>query len=763
MHSAAKTDEEIAAAEKAQEVALVYEHYQKRLVAEGAVDYGDLIMRPTLKMRADPDFRAAMRARFTHVHVDEYQDVNRASAMLVKEIVGTGDNLWVVGDARQSIYRFRGASAANIARFEMDYRKARRDGLEENYRSTAEIVNLYTGFGGTMKVRAFAGDGGLKAAKGGGGHIPALFACADSETEMDTLAASIRALEADGVELNAQVVLARSNGALARFAEELEARDIPVLYLGPLFERPEVRDLLSLLSILADDVGSGLVRVAAFPEYKVPLADTLAVIQAARSTEDRVLYLLRKLDTVGGLSPAARISLTRLASHLHGMNQGTTPWLALSKFLFDSSEYFSTVLSGQTPSDALRRVAVRQLLDALRGMPLHGTGTPIRRALDRIRHMIMLADERDLRQLPQELDGLAGVRLMTVHASKGLEFDAVHLPGLFAGAVPAANRPPACPPPLGMLEAEDVDAHEAEEECILFVAMSRAKAHLHLYRPMERNGRKANPSKFLDRVPAQPGPRLAGIRRTAPAPQFPAIENPPPPGALTGSDIERYASCPRRFFYERVLGLSRRSKAGAYLDAHACLQKVIAYVRELGEGASYSRDEAEAIFNRAWIDSGLEGHPFGNAYRKLTSAMLGRLHTSASGAGAGGSDLNTRIGAEVITLKVDRVIRQEGADVLRTIRSGRQSSGDPDKLSTSLLIKAVREAHGEQARLENHYLMTGVIVEITQTKAKYDKRIADCASVIGDIRAGLYPPQQDDFICPRCPYLFICPAPIADL
>jgi Zn-dependent peptidase ImmA (M78 family) len=153
MQSSARTEEERVAAEKASEVAVVYEHYQKQLIADGAVDYGDLIMRPTMMMRTDRDFRDAIRSKFTHVHIDEYQDVNRASAMMVREIVGDGDNLWAVGDARQSIYRFRGASAANIAKFEMDYPKGVRDGLEINYRSTKEIVDFYAGFGGTMKVR----------------------------------------------------------------------------------------------------------------------------------------------------------------------------------------------------------------------------------------------------------------------------------------------------------------------------------------------------------------------------------------------------------------------------------------------------------------------------------------------------------------------------------------------------------------------------------------------------------------------------------
>jgi superfamily I DNA/RNA helicase len=418
MGASARSEDERVTAEKAGEVAVVYEHYQKQLIADGAVDYGDLIMRPTMMMRGDRDFRDAMRSKFTHVHIDEYQDVNRASAMMVREIVGDGENLWAVGDARQSIYRFRGASAANIAKFETDYPKGLRDGLEVNYRSTKEIVDLYSGFGGTMKVRTFAGAADLRAEKGAGGERPTVFQGTDATDEMDLLAGSVRELEASGTALRDQAVLARSNGSLARFAEEMEARGIPVLYLGPLFERSEVRDLLSILSLIADEHGTGLVRIAELPEYKVPIEDTLRVLGLAKTAEERIFDYLRKVEGVEELSPAGRAGLLRLAQHLQGISQGTTAWLALSRFLFDRSDYIRTVLSGQTPSDELRRVAVRQLLDLLRNMPSHGRGSPIRRALNRIRHMILLSDERDLRHLPPELDGLNGVRLMTVHASK---------------------------------------------------------------------------------------------------------------------------------------------------------------------------------------------------------------------------------------------------------------------------------------------------------------------------------------------------------
>ena len=759
MCSAAATDDDRLAAAKAREVAIVYEHYQKELIATRAVDYGDLIMRPTLLMREDHDFRDALRARFTHVHVDEYQDVNRASAKLVQEIVGDGQNLWVVGDARQSIYRFRGASAANIARFSSDYSTGLRDGLEENYRSSEEIVQAYTAFGRTMKVSAYAGDAALHAAKGPNRHLPAICVATDAENEMDQLAGSIRELERSGVALSQQTVLARSNGALATITDELDARGIPVLYLGPLFERPEVKDLLCVLSLLAEDAGPGLIRAASLPEYGVPLVDSAALIAKAKASEQRVFELLRQLEDVGGLSEPGRSGLQRLANHLQGASRGDTAWIALVRYLFDRSDYFRTVLSGQSPSDAMRRVAVRQLLDALRLMPRVGSRSPIRRVLDRVRHMILLADERDLRHLPSELAALDGVRLMTVHAAKGLEFEAVHLPGLYAGAIPAPNRPPACPPPVGMIEAEEDDAHEAEEECILFVALSRAKSHLRLYRPAARNARKSNPSRFLERVPMATSGPVARVPRIRPVATFPAIGEPAAPEALSAADIESYARCPRRFFYARVLGLSSRTRAGAYLDAHGCLREVLAYVRDLGEGEAYDAVQARTIFDTAWDGSGLDRHPFGSAYRTLTLGMLDRLHGAAGGNRAGDGSLTTIIGGETIGVRIDRTEMDGPMRVVKTIRSGRLSKSDPDRLSATLMLKAVREAYGPQVRVQHHYLQDGGVAVIDQTVAKYTKRVGDCTDAVGEIRAGRFAPLRSDFGCPRCPFLFVCAVP----
>ena len=129
--------------------------------------------------------------------------------------------------------------------------------------------------------------------------------------------------------------------------------------------------------------------------------------------------------------------------------------------------------------------------------------------------------------------------------------------------------------------------------------------------------------------------RTAGIVRTTPMRTYAPILTPPAPAELSAADIERYTGCPRRFFYESVLQLSRRSRTGAYLDAHGCLQRVLRYVRELPQGITYDRAEAEAVFEQAWTDSKLEEHPFAPAYRRLTTAMLDRLHLSSAGAASG--------------------------------------------------------------------------------------------------------------------------------
>tara|TARA_R110002124_G_scaffold267777_3_gene435195 strand:+ start:64371 stop:67724 length:3354 start_codon:yes stop_codon:yes gene_type:complete len=751
-------EQAVIAAAKAREVALVYRHYQERLEELKHVDYGDLIMLPALRLRDDADFRAKLQSQYRWIHVDEYQDINRASAVLIKGLAGEGRQLWVVGDARQSIYRFRGASVRNMARFGEDYPEHEKAPLTVNYRSTQRIINTFAGFSRTMKVSDFSLPLNLRPDPEELGEAPSLSVASDVDDEYSRLAASIRELEKGGVPLRAQAVLARSNGALARVGEELEARNIPVLYLGPLFDRSEVRDLLSLLSLLASS-GSSLMRVAGLQQYGVSTTDTLKVLAAAKALEMRTTAMLSRLEEVVDLSADGRARLALIATHLAGFSEGSTPWLVLMEYLFERSDYVIGLLQGNTPSADMRRVAVRQLVEALRSMPKGGAGrrTPIARGLARIRHMVLLADERELRRLPDELSDIDGVHLLTVHASKGLEFEAVHLPGLKRGAFPAPNRPDRCPPPDGLIaNPVEPDAHEAEEECLFFVAMSRAQSVLRFYRPATSNGKNANPSNYLDRLSLS-HLTTGQIPRQAPKPDFAPLKQPSAP-TLTARDIEDYERCPRRFYYERIVGLRGDAVESTYRAAHRCLLQVIDAARE--SSTPLTEDAITEIFQTAWSESGLVDHVYERPYRELTQTMLSSLRPILARGLGKPVPIVVRLGTTDIEIHPDQVEIGAAGTTLRSIRSGRPSSTEADRLANSLLLKAAEQMHGSRTSVESFHVATGETTSVTQTPAKLRNRLESSAGIAAAIGRGEFPPYNDDWQCPRCRFFFMCPAPV---
>ena len=271
--SATNDDKKRKAAEKALEVADVYDLYEKALRERDAVDFGDLVMRPALLLESNPDIRSAVQLRHRHVLVDEYQDVNRASARLLKAIADNGQRLWVVGDARQSIYRFRGASSTNMAAFASDYPNATIDRLEVNYRSTTEIVDTLVAIAPKMGASRGMLPLNFAAQRGSSGAKPEIRTFDTVEQEAEGIAASVRELETAGIPLRDQAVLCRGNNRINEIAAALEERGVPVLHLGSLFERDEIRDLLALLNLAVDSYGNGLARVATMPRYDVPLQD----------------------------------------------------------------------------------------------------------------------------------------------------------------------------------------------------------------------------------------------------------------------------------------------------------------------------------------------------------------------------------------------------------------------------------------------------------------------------------------------------------
>jgi DNA helicase-2/ATP-dependent DNA helicase PcrA len=313
MLAAAADEDSIKAAEKCLEVAAIYECYEQAKRDHGAVDFGDLIMRPALLIEGNPAIRATVQLRHRHVLVDEYQDVNRASVRLVRALAGDGKRLWVVGDARQSIYRFRGASSANMAGFKAEFPTADVGQLEISYRSTREIVDSFVAFATGMGASKGMLPLKLVADRGSGSETPELRRFNTDDDEVEGIAAGIRELEVKGVRLRDQAVLCRTNRRLNEVAAALEARGISVLHLGSLFERDEVRDLLALMSLAVDPFGDALVRIASLPRYDVPLQDIHFAIRHLRGGRGPALARLADLKNLPDLSDHAVSGLRQLA------------------------------------------------------------------------------------------------------------------------------------------------------------------------------------------------------------------------------------------------------------------------------------------------------------------------------------------------------------------------------------------------------------------------------------------------------------------
>lgn len=551
------------AGEKAAEIAHVYKFYQQQLENESIVDFGDLIFRPIVLLRDNPDVKEELHQKYLHILVDEYQDVNRASGMLLKEIAQSGKNLWVVGDRRQSIYRFRGASPVNMRKFAEDFPGASIRPLEVNYRSRPAVIKAFASLAPKMKASSGQGYNPWKSHRDSASGAVKMEIGEDLDAEAAGIAKTISNRKSDGCNYRDQAILCRSHTTMARIGTRLEEAGVPILYLGDLFEREEVRDLLSLISLACKGNGYDLIRVAGFVEYQISLDDVIALIACAQKNGIPFPRALEAIEDAPEISAEGKMRMALLASHLKGICYGSTAWGMLANYLFDRSSYLRSLLLDASLAARQKRLAIFQFLEFVHGQQARfsAKGSDSKgRLLDYVRKLEIHGEERQLRQVPEWASGLDAVRLLTVHASKGLEFDSVFIPYLGKGYFPASNRWQSCPPPDGMLDPEIADGgHIEEEECLFFVALSRAREFLCLSRANRYGEQNRNPSDFLglikealpksfDGPPTwRSGPSAVAPTKRAAMPDCNRL--------FDARNLETYIGCPRKYYYECVLGV----------------------------------------------------------------------------------------------------------------------------------------------------------------------------------------------------------------
>ncbi len=747
------TPAEVEAAEKVMEVAGVYRAYEELLQEHDAVDYGDLVMKAAQILESNAAIRRHYQDCFEHILVDEYQDVNLASARLLRALSADSTGVWVVADQRQSIYRFRGAEPGNVARFEAEFTGSRRT-LQYNYRSGEPVVRTFDAFAASMQN---ASVGGWTAHRGAVGDVTMTVA-KDVPSEAAAIRDQIEHYRSAGIPYDDQVVLGRSHLTLGRICAELERLGVPLLYMGDLFERSEIRDLLSLVALDAEFGGIGLVRVATLAEYGAARSDALTVIRWAANSSVTIFEALGRLDEIDGISDLGRKGLTLLAEHLDGMGPKTSPWTLLTTWLFERSNYLRPLLSSDDAKAQQRLIAIYQLLKVC-GEHMAVEDPSRKRLVARIRRIEKLNQDTAYRAVSSEASSMDAVRVMTVHGSKGLEFGVVHLPAIATRYMPSSRKGTRCPPPpsLPHLTVQKED-HEAEEECLFFVALSRSRDYLSLSRAERYTTQNASASKFLGRLhgylPAQKTAKTVAA--------VPTSEQVTPPEALERYNykaLETYFMCPARYSYENIDNLYGSISDNAYVGFHRCISRTIGWLEEQRQsGLSHDLAAATVYLDAQWGDVGPHKHTNASYYRAIAGSAVKKMVELVADEEVRyeRASWDVALNDKVVSIVPDRVfIDRDDTVHVQRVRNSRPTKSEPAKPVYALLrLGAAQRFAGKKVIVETLYPATGETVPADSNKDA--KHLSAYADAIASIERGYFPAKPDPRGCPSCPCYFIC-------
>ena len=483
-------------------VAEVFQAYAQELKRNNAFDFDDLIAETVNLLRAFPEVRARYQKKFRHVLIDEYQDTNHAQYALIREFTRplppehqlvneeTGEvmppaDLTVVGDSDQSIYAFRGADIRNITEFERDFPGAETILLEQNYRSTQNILSAANA---VISQNPYRPPKNLWTDSGAGEKVT-LFTGYDERNEAAFVVDQVKELHESGTNYRDMAVLYRVNALTLSLENELKVQRVPYVVIGGLkfFERKEIKDALAYLAAISNARDDEAVRrIINVPARGIGDKTEAKISQFARSNEISIRQALLRSQELG-LGPkltGAIDEFGKLLNELDAMSASDGPADVLKQALIKSG-YRSELEISRDPQDEARL----ENLDALLGQLYEWQAKfPEGTLADYLAEVTLAAAADEI------VDDSGNLSLMTLHTAKGLEFDQVFMIGIEQGTLPHVR-------------AFDEPGGLQEERRLMYVGMTRAKKKLTLSHALQRTvfGSTASmaPSSFLSDIPPE--------------------------------------------------------------------------------------------------------------------------------------------------------------------------------------------------------------------------------------------------------------------
>jgi DNA helicase-2/ATP-dependent DNA helicase PcrA len=492
----------------------VYATYEELCQRSGLVDFAELLLRAFELMRDNETIRTHYQSRFQHVLVDEFQDTNSIQYEWLKLFAAPQNNLFVVGDDDQSIYGWRGAKVENILRFEKEFPDTKTVRLEQNYRSTGNILNAANAVIANNQGRL----GKQLWTDGSDGEAITLYSATNEIDESRYVLERVYHWVEQGGQRREIAILYRSNAQSRVFEETLLRAGVPYRVYGGLrfFERQEIKDALAYLRLIANrNDDASFDRVANVPTRGLGNRTMDAVRNEAKEKSLSMWAAARQLVDSGALAARAQNALAGFLNLIEQMDQDTGD-LSLgeqTEIVLEGSELMDHYRKEKGEKAEARIENLEELVSAARSFEdVDEDLGPLAAFLS---HAALEAGEGQAKEWED------CVQLMSLHSAKGLEFPLVFLTGLEEGLFPhqrSIDEP-------GRLE---------EERRLCYVGITRAMQELHLshadVRRLYGNEHYATPSRFLDEIPedllarTRPGPR-AGLRVGEPARSYKDAEN----------------------------------------------------------------------------------------------------------------------------------------------------------------------------------------------------------------------------------------------
>ncbi len=746
----ARTAEDRDKAELMRACVRLFRAYERQCRKVRVLDFEDLLTLTVRMLEQRPALLEQYRERYPHVLVDEYQDLNLAQERLVELIADRGAP-FVVGDDDQSIYRFRGASRASLERFLRAFPTASTVTLGRNHRSSRRIVAAASALVGNNPDRL---PKGLRSSNTG--EKVEVWACPDGASEANAIAEEAARLITSGLAPNAIAVLCRTNAIARPIADALAAHGLPHVVIGGhgFNDRPEIKDVIALLRVLRDP--NDLVALA-----RAVTRPPLSLAQDVALTVLRDRNEMPPLEALASWDPAS--TFARLLQAL-GAQAAVLDVRDLFFELMEKTRYLEVLMSRLEASEAARSVAnVSRFAELIAEF----CETSTDRSLEAyIRHLdLVLLSQEDER--PAEVEGLgSAIQVMTIHQAKGLEFEAVFVPGLVEGRLPQSGRSPRFELPAVVLEPlvrgrEDV---VAEERRLLYVAMTRSMRYLYLTRASHyEGGRRWRDSRFLDEVRAAGG-RTIVLReivgnRVSPPPALPASGEGDQAVVLSYSSMSAYRDCPRQYWYRHVQRLPAVQSAEA-------VQGVILHetLRRAAEARRKGADVTAPLLRS--LHREVRGEiTFPDARREATFERNGAAQLEAFRK-QGGLDARPEYLEQPFTIAVDgwtlngvidRIDRTSGSWRIIDYKTGRPLARRPRDLQLALYALGAEAALKlDPVELEIVYLASGDSVRVEPSRQLLSEAERQGGEVADGVRAGQFESRPDRRRCRLCPYRLAC-------